>query len=190
MTRRLFIALALPMEAKAELARTRGQLASRRDRVTWVRDEHLHLTLRFLGEVEDARVGELADLLEDLAARHAPLDMRLGEPGIFGSPAAPRVLWVGLQGQRAELAALAASLEKGLRRLGLPPADHAFTAHLTLGRVKQCREDLAVAHLRHPPLPVPMRLRELLLVESRLHPTGPEHHVLARHILRQEASKD
>ncbi|MDP2359860.1 MAG: RNA 2',3'-cyclic phosphodiesterase [bacterium] len=188
MTRRLFIALALPDEVKAELARTREQLASRRDRINWVRDGQLHLTLRFLGETEDRLVPDLERVLEQLAKDHAAPALRLGEPGIFGPPSAPRVLWVGLKGATRDLEALAGSLEKQLRRLGLPPSEHGFKAHLTIGRVKSCRDDLAAAHLRHPPLPLPMRLRELLLIESRLRPEGAEHHVLTRHILGTEAS--
>jgi 2'-5' RNA ligase len=183
-TRRLFIALALPEEVRAELGRTRDQLASRRDRVSWVRDEQLHLTLRFLGDTEDALVPDLERELEELAARHAAPALRLGEPGIFGHADAPRVLWVGLKGELAGLEALAADLEKRLRRLGLPPADHGFKAHLTLGRVKSCRPDLATAHLAFPPLPLELRPRELELIESRLRPDGPEYHVLARHILK------
>ena len=184
MTRRLFIALALPEEARAELCRTREQLASRRDRVNWVRGEQLHLTLRFLGELEESWIEVLERELEALAMQHQALSMQLGEPGIFGPPSAPRVLWVGLKGDTAALERLAADLEKRLRRLGLPPAEHGFKAHLTLGRVKSCHEDLAAAHLAFPPLPLAMSLRELELIESRLRPEGPEHHVLTRHILR------
>lgn len=184
MTLRLFISLALPEEIRAELGRTREQLASRRDRINWVRSEQLHLTLRFLGELEERWIETLERELEALAAEHRVLSLHLGEPGIFGPPAAPRVLWVGLQGELAALERLAADLEKRLRRLGLPPAEHGFKAHLTLGRVKSCRADLAAAHLAFPPLPLAMSLCELELIESRLRPEGPEHHVLTRHILR------
>ena len=184
MTRRLFIALALPEEIRAELGRSRDQLASRRDRVAWVQGAQMHLTLRFLGELEERWVEALESELEALAERHAAPALRLGAPGIFGSTVAPRVLWVGLNGELDALEALATDLEKRLRRLGLPPAEHGFKAHLTLGRVKACRPDLAAAHLGFPPLPLPMRLRELELIESRLHPEGPEYHVLTRHILQ------
>jgi 2'-5' RNA ligase len=183
MIRRLFIALALPEAVRAELALGRDQLASRRDHVNWVRTEHFHLTLRFLGETEDHVVPELVSLLEDLARRHPPAALRLGGPGLFGSPASPRVLWVGLDGELAGLSALARELERGVRRLGLPPAEQTFKAHLTLGRVKSCRPDLAAAHLAHPPLPVAFHGREIRLLESRLRPEGPDYHVLTRHIL-------
>jgi 2'-5' RNA ligase len=185
MTRRLFIALSLPEEIRAELGRTREQLASRRDRVTWVPDAQLHLTLRFLGETDESRIPELESCLDALAERHKAPALRLGLPGIFGAPEAPRVLWVGLQGELAGLESLVRELESRLRRLGLPPADKGFKPHLTLGRVKACRADLAAAHLAYPPLPLAVRLRELLLVESRLRPSGADHHVLTRHILHE-----
>lgn len=185
MTRRLFIALALPEAVRAELALTRDQLASRRDRVNWVRTEQLHLTLRFLGETDECLLPDLESLLDELAARRGELALRLGAPGLFGSAAAPRVLWVGLEGDVDGLGALARELERGLRRLGLPAAEQAFKAHVTLGRVKACRPDLAAAHLAHPPLPTAFRGRELRLLECRLRPEGPEHHVLTRHILTE-----
>jgi 2'-5' RNA ligase len=188
MTRRLFIALALPETVRSELALTRDQLASRRDRVNWVRTEQLHLTLRFLGDTEEGLLPDLETLLDDLAARHGELSLRLGAPGLFGSATAPRVLWVGLDGEVERLQALARELERGLRRLGLPAAEQAFKAHVTLGRVKACRPDLAAAHLAHPPLPVAFRGRELRLLESRLRPEGPEHDVLTRHILADEGN--
>ncbi|MFA7331441.1 MAG: RNA 2',3'-cyclic phosphodiesterase [Candidatus Delongbacteria bacterium] len=183
MTRRLFIALALPEEIRAELGRTRDQLASRRDRINWLPREQLHLTLRFLGDVEEAEIPALDAQLEELAARHAPLELKLGLPGIFGPPAAPRVLWVGLAGWLEPLERLVRELESRLRRLGRPPAESGFKPHLTLGRVKQCRADLAAAHLAFPPLPLALRLGHLQLIESRLRPAGAEHHVLTRHIL-------
>jgi len=183
MVRRLFIALALPEAVRTELALRRDQLASRRDLVNWVRTEHFHLTLRFLGDTEDQVAQELDVLLEEVVRRHPAPSLRLGLPGLFGAPAAPRVLWMGLDGELAVLSALSRDLERGLRRLGLPPAARAFKAHVTLGRVKSCRPDLAAAHLAHPPLPVAFHGREIRLLESRLRPEGPDYHVLTRHIL-------
>lgn len=180
---RLFISLALPESWRRELSLSQEQLASRRDHVNWVRPEHLHLTLRFLGETEEALVPHVDAVLEQLAHSHKAPRLRLGEPGIFGSPALPRVLWVGLTGEMEALNLLARQLERRLRQLGLSPAEHGFKAHLSLGRVKRCREDLAAAHLRHPPLPLEAGLERLELVESLLRPQGPEYHVLTRHIL-------
>lgn len=183
LTRRLFIALALPESWRRELALGQEQLASRRDRVNWVRPEHLHLTLRFLGDTEEERISHLDAALEELAARQRAPRLVLGEPGFFGPPSSPRVLWVGVRGELDKVKTLVHQMERALKALGFPAADHAFKAHLSLGRVKRCREDLAVAHLRHPPLPLEARLERMELVESHLRPEGPEYHVLTRHIL-------
>jgi len=180
---RLFIASPLPEGVRAELRLQQDRLKPRREAVVWVRDEHLHLTLRFLGEIEPPLDGSIAALLEELAESAAPLALRLGQPGFFGREDAPRVLWTGLAGQTEALAAFARRLELGLRRLGVEPSPQRFKAHLTLGRVKACRPDLLAAHLSAPPLPLEFALREVRLVRSTLKPDGPVHDVLTRPIL-------
>lgn len=180
---RLFIALRLPDAWREELGRSREQLASRRDVVNWVRPEHLHLTLRFLGDTDPALISDLESLLDQVTAQHPAPRLRLGEAGIFGPPQAPRVLWIGLKGELNRLESLVHDLERGVRRLGIPKAEHGFKAHLSLGRVKHCHPDLAVAHLAHPPLPLEAALTGLELIQSHLRPQGPEHDVLTRHIL-------
>jgi RNA 2',3'-cyclic 3'-phosphodiesterase len=180
---RLFIAAPLPEVVRAQLRLQQDRLKPRREAVNWVKDEHLHLSLRFLGETDERRVEAVADLLDELALQAAALDLRLGEPGFFGSEHRPRVIWTGLAGQIGALEALARRLELGLQRLGVERSPQRFKAHLTLGRVRSCRPDLLAAHLGAPPLPVGFVLRELRLIQSTLKPTGPIHDVLTRHIL-------
>lgn len=180
---RLFIAIPLPETVRAELRRQQDGLKSRREAIHWAPDEQLHLTLRFVGETEKHRLEPVVDLLERLAERHRPLDLRLGSPGFFGSERSPRVLWTGLEGELAALETLARRLELGLQGLGFERAPLRFKPHLTLGRVKGCRPDLLAAHLGAPPLPVAFRAGEIRLIESTLKPSGAIHDVLTRHIL-------
>ncbi len=180
---RCFFACPLPEAALNELMLTQEQLKSRRDTINWVKRENLHLTLRFLGEVEECRVSELDSLLENLTERQRAFSFELGSAGIFGPGEKPRVLWVGLKGRMQPLREFVSQLEKGLHGLGFDAAEHAFRPHLTLGRVKSCLPDLAARHMAHSPLPVECRLDSVLLLESRLKKTGPEYNVLTRHTL-------
>lgn len=183
---RLFIAMPLEKEVRAELMRSQEQLKSRRDRITWVKPEQLHLTMRFLGDVPEAAIGGISEALDGLAASTRVPMLQLGMPGVFGAPRRPRVLWMGLRGQVDLLAELSGKLEQRLRALGFAAAEHGFRAHITLGRVNRCYPDLAAAHLAYPPLPVEVRPAELQLIESILKPTGPVYHVLTRHKLIEQ----
>ena len=180
---RLFIAFPMPEDARRELRRQQEVLIPRRDRIRWTPVEQMHLTLKFIGEVQDWWVDEIAGCLEELCASHHLFRMRLGEPGWFGAPENPRVLWTGLQGEVRRLVAFSDLLERELDRAGLPRSDKRFKPHLTLGRVKQARPELVRDLLAASPLPLECPLRELHLLSSVLKSEGAVHHVLSRHIL-------
>ena len=120
---RLFTALLLPPPALAELAAEVGRLRELpgADRLRWIRPEGWHLTLAFLGEVDDALLPELRERLARAARRHPALRLRLAGGGRFGD----RVLWTGVAGDREELRRLAASVSAGGRRTGGPGGERA-----------------------------------------------------------------
>ncbi|MBX6390398.1 MAG: RNA 2',3'-cyclic phosphodiesterase [Frankia sp.] len=130
---RLFVAATLPatvveiLAAAAERARAAApELALR-----WVEPARMHLTLVFLGSVDDALRPELAERLGRVASRHPPVAVRLAGPGRFGH----RVLWVGVAG---ELAPLAAGVRRAAERAGVTGLDdRPLRAHLTLARSRE-----------------------------------------------------
>jgi 2'-5' RNA ligase len=158
---RLFVAIVPPPGALAELEAAIHQLradaaASHDDadpaeaatdplpvgpvpRLRWTSSEQWHLTLAFLGEVDDAVVTKLRPRLQRAAARHPAQRLAIAGAGAFPSPRKARVLWARLRADNRALAALAASVAAGARRAGAPPGDEGrrFTAHLTLAR---CRD--------------------------------------------------
>lgn len=137
---RCFIGLPLPDGWRPGLARVCGRLAGRlRSRITWTQPENLHLTLKFLGDVECVRLPGIRAALARVD--FAPLDLRLGGAGSFGAgPAsrAPRTLWAGLAQGGDEVARLAADIEAALGG-GRPEGrgGAAFRPHVTLGRVRR-----------------------------------------------------
>ena len=173
-TIRAFIAIDLPPDVKAALGGVAAELGQGLPRgvVRWVRPEQMHLTLRFLGDTPAERLPALYAAMDAVAAGRAPFALRLTEPGCFPNARRPRVVWVGLGGDAAALAALVAALNAALSALGLPPEDKPFRAHLTLGRVKDERAapDLSLS-AAVPALAVPVAA--IHLIESDLRPDGP-----------------
>ncbi|HUY51957.1 MAG TPA: RNA 2',3'-cyclic phosphodiesterase [Streptosporangiaceae bacterium] len=135
---RLFVAVAVPAEAADELEAAVAPLRDSWPGLRWTGRDAWHLTLAFLGEVNEAVCARLVPRLERAAARHPFLSLSLGGAGAFPGAARARVLWTGVQGERRALGALAASVAAGARRAGAPPGEEGrrFQPHLTLARCR------------------------------------------------------
>jgi 2'-5' RNA ligase len=135
---RLFVAIKITERLVEELQRLQSRLAARSaDRlVRWTRPEQLHLTLRFLGNVESDRLGELKAALEAACQGSSPFGLGLKGLGCFPPQGAPRVIWVGLVGELDRLGALQSRVEAACGGFGEPQQARPFSPHLTLGRVK------------------------------------------------------
>ena len=146
---RAFIAVDLAAEVRRAVVRVKAELAQVRSEVRWVRDEGLHVTMKFLGSVP---VAELAAVREAIAHAVAPIGrfaVRAHGLGAFPSLDRPRVLWIGIEG--TPLNELAGALDDALAPLGFPRESRAFHPHVTLGRVTGRRgwpavEDLVNQH--------------------------------------------
>jgi 2'-5' RNA ligase len=100
-----------------------------------VRPEGIHLTLRFLGEIDDGTTKPIGQALDDLCARIDPIRFEAAGIGAFPTLARPRVIWVGVRTSEDRLARLQAAIEAEVGRYGEEAEDRAFHPHLTLGRV-------------------------------------------------------
>jgi 2'-5' RNA ligase len=177
---RAFIAIDLDPELKAAVRDLVRKLEAVRADVRWTRPDGHHLTLKFLGEIDDAASARVRPVLKAAASRHRPFPLRLVGTGAFPGARNPRVLWIGVDAG-PELAALQADLEKALEQEGFPPEDRAFKAHLTLGRVKgRDRLDKAMAELaaRSGDDFGGMTATKIALFESRLRPDGADYHIV------------
>jgi 2'-5' RNA ligase len=175
---RCFLAIELPEALRSGLARVQEELKRSRADVRWVAPGNIHLTLKFFGNVPDDEIAGLADAAREVAAETAPLQLRVTVAGAFPSPAAPRVVWLGLGGDMVPLTQLFYRLEKAYATLGHPPEGRAFNPHLTLGRVKSPanRERLAKLLAKLPPVDwPPFEVRELILFQSVLSPQGSKY---------------
>lgn len=184
---RTFIAVDLAPDIKAALEALIRKVRKNAGGVTWVRPDAMHLTLKFLGEVPEDRVGSVKAILESLAGSRRPFPMRLKGTGTFppGGGTRARVLWAGIE-EAPELMELRAALESELEKAGFPREDRDFHPHLTLGRVKspQGLEPVLreLEHYREADLGG-MTVAGLTLFQSVLGPSGPEHKVLVEAVL-------
>lgn len=187
---RLFIALNLPDEVRRSLHDAGAPLREAAPRgVAWVRPEGLHLTLKFLGDVEDARVGDVAETLRRVAAGHLAVRVAVGGVGAFPSLARPRVVWAGVEATpRLEL--LQHDVEASCASLGFELEGRAFRPHVTLGRVRPgaAAESLrALAMAAHTTaLVAEVVVPTLDLMASTLLPGGARHEAVARLPFREE----
>jgi 2'-5' RNA ligase len=172
---RLFVGLPVVDDARQEVVTLLARLRECAWPVRWVRDEGVHLTLKFFGEVAPERLDVIAEAVR-FAGRDTPvMPLRLAELGAFPSMVRPRVLWLGIEGPPA-LELLHDRLERGGEEIGFPVEGTAFRPHVTLGRVREGHrlpvglEEFGSAYQRSPFLAT-----QLVLYESVLTTGGPQY---------------
>lgn len=138
---RCFVAIDLSAETREAIAaaQTRLRAAAPRAEIGWIDPSKMHLTLKFLGEVDDGQREVITAALEAVARAHAPFEVTVGGAGTFPGPVRPRVLWVGLSGGLREIGLVATDVERACEALGFPPEARPFRGHVTLGRVRAPR---------------------------------------------------
>jgi len=175
---RLFVALELPQSLRDALTRLQEPHRHRKD-VRWADPGTLHLTLKFLGDMPEDAVPEIASALVTIAARQAPLSLEVAGFGVFPRRGPPRVLWVGVGGDTEPLAALVEAVDDALAPLGVPRETRPYHPHITLGRVKRGRAGEAIDALSGLGRLGGFEARRLVLFQSTLTPAGAKHEALA-----------
>jgi 2'-5' RNA ligase len=133
---RTFIAVSLPesvLQAMGQVQHTLGTLGRG---IRWVRKEGIHLTLKFLGDVDRDDLEKIHIAMERATEATSPFVLYGQDTGVFPDFRRPRVIWIGLSGDLQVLFALQASVESQLKGLGFAEDKRPFKGHLTLGRVK------------------------------------------------------
>ena len=183
---RAFIAIDLPDDICAVLGNAQARLkrAHTGVKVSWTKIDNLHLTLQFLGYIEEESVEKIRGALEAVAGRHEPFELQVAGAGAFPDERRPRVLWVGCKAD--ELKILAKSVQEATQPLGFQPEHREFSAHLTLGRVKFPRPDAALTRaldsIKNQTFGA-MRVEAIHLFQSQLHPQGSIYTKLSTHKL-------
>ena len=193
---RAFVALPVPGEVQRYLHALQRRMANAAPQaVRWVDSGSMHLTLKFLGDIPEAQVPDIAAVIQQAAANAAPLRLPLVTVGCFPTPLNPRVIWAGLGGDVVRLHELQRTVDDGLTALGFAAETQEFAPHITLGRVRDNTppDDLgALARmLAQPPSfsgAPSATIDRIVLVKSTLTPAGSVYEHLAEALLAGTAA--
>jgi 2'-5' RNA ligase len=178
---RAFIAIDLPPEIQAALARQQAACRAVCPDARWTRLQGTHLTLKFLGEISDQKVSEVTAALSALPA-FPPFAVEVKGFGFFPDTRRPSVFWAGIVAPQ-DLADLVLRVEDSMEKLGFARERRAFNPHLTLARFKATRRQPGLITLVEQQADTPLgrfQVSEFFLFESKLSPRGAEYRKVAR----------
>lgn len=167
---RVFVAALIPQQIQFEIGKYVDEIRSHWEGVKWESYEKLHVTLKFLGEVEESKVEEIGNNIR-AATIYSPFDMEIARFGGFPNLKNPRVLFIGLTGDH-ELLKLQSEIEERLEGLGFTKDDRSFLPHITVGRIR------GKARLKGSfpaPRRIPFFISEIAVMKSVLNPGGSKY---------------
>ncbi len=181
---RAFIAIDLPVEIKDYLGRIEERLKTSAADVKWVSPANIHLTLKFLGEIDEQKKDSLIRIIESIAKDKDAFSLRLSSAGAFPNIKYPRVVWIGIDKGSVEVLKIAEELEEKIEKIGIPKETREFSSHITIGRVKSGLNRLKLAEgieeinkeLSEKQLELPAG--KITLFKSTLSPKGPVYEPL------------
>ena len=135
-TIRTFIAFKLPKNIISSIRKIQEDIKSYAFKARWVNPENIHLTLKFLGDINSTDIEKVSEAIINTVNGHAPISLGLKGAGVFPGIKRPRVIWVGLGGEIEKLAGIQNDIEESLEELEFPREKRPFRGHLTLGRIK------------------------------------------------------
>jgi len=179
---RAFIAISLPESVLQAIVNVQETLKESGLKIRWVRQEGIHLTIKFLGDIDRADVERIHSAMQQVTQVFSPLVLQGEGVGVFPDLKRPRVVWVGVSGEIKVLRALQRELEDQLDGLGFTKEKRSFKGHLTLGRIKGRTDGVklgealrALGDFRTNPFTV----QSVVLFQSDLRPDGAVYTRLA-----------
>lgn len=200
-TYRTFIAIELPIEIRRRIKEHIDQLRSAFPavRASWSREDNLHLTLKFLGDISISRIPELSEACSEATKELAPFALSVKGCGTFPPHGKPKVLWIGIEDAGTSsapsqtlasrvgrpLQSLHAAIEHGCASAGFGRESRPYHPHLTIARLREARDSrtLAEHHQQIGFSPLEFTVSELTVFRSELNSQGSKHTALARHAL-------
>jgi 2'-5' RNA ligase len=189
---RSFLAFELPVEIREQIRVISKELKKTALPVRWVKVDNIHLTILFLGSVDEDTIGDIEEKVNVVVKGFSAFKTKLNAVGAFPHWKRPRVIWIGLNGDIGRLSNLRNKLLEELKVLGFMPEKRPFRPHLTLGRFKgpiDRGEDMKWILDRYRDINSDLyQLNELILYKSDLKPDGPVYTKMATWPLKVENS--
>jgi 2'-5' RNA ligase len=187
---RLFIAIELPPEVRRKISQHVERLRSAVPdvRASWIREENLHLTLKFLGDIPVERVEVVSAALAAAASQIAVFEVLLTGCGAFPPRDKPNVLWIGIEDSTRSLDRVHAAIEDKCADAGIARDTRSFRPHLTLARLRESRNarQLVESHKELGCGAHTMTASDLCLIRSELRPEGSRYTVIGRYAFKDE----
>ena len=184
---RCFIAIEIPETIQNQLARIQGTLRNRIQKASWVKPGNIHLTLKFLGDVDPEDLESIGAVIGGVASRHRGFSLHIGGLGAFPNFAHPRVLWIGAKAGGDRISVLAQDINLALSDCGFSLDTKKFNPHLTIARLKE-RIDLRPYTSQYRQYDridgAEMSVNTISLIHSQLHPTGAIYSTLQSYSLK------
>ena len=188
-TWRVFIAIELPPNIRTRIAehieRLRASIPEAR--ASWGREENLHLTLKFLGDIPVTNIEKLSAAASTASSKVAPFEIVVEGCGSFPPSGQPRVLWIGIDDPSGQLSELNRALEDECANAAFARESRAFHPHLTIARMRQphSSRQMAAMHKEIGFNREAISVSELVVIRSELRNEGSKHTVISRHELGQ-----
>lgn len=187
---RAFIAVEIDLPNKQKISGLISDLKKSDADVKWVNESQMHLTLKFLGNIEENRVCDISDVLENISKDFRTFSLCLSDIGAFPNIRKPRVIWISIDKGYEELKLLADKVETGLVKLGFEKEKREFKPHLTLGRVKSLKNsgnmESLVGKINFQPAGE-IKIDKIILFQSTLMPKGAIYAPISRFNLARAA---
>jgi 2'-5' RNA ligase len=135
-TIRAFIAIELPEKIIYTIRKVQEEIKSYGLKIRWVRPENIHLTLKFLGDIQEADTEKVERAVSESVTGHPPISLAVRGIGVFPGIKRPRVIWLGVSNPLDVLTTFQKTLDEKLEAMGFPKEKKPFRGHLTLGRIK------------------------------------------------------
>ena len=174
-TIRVFISVEIPDEIKGALQEIQQVFRESGDRVTWVRPQGMHITLKFLGDIEEGSIPGIGARMQKAVDGIEPFVIHLVGTGVFPGTKKPRVLWAGIREGAEDLKKIQEDLDPLLSEIGFPMEARPFSPHITMGRIKEIRDPKRFKAWieRHREAEIgSMRAASIHLFQSQLRPDG------------------
>lgn len=180
MTIRAFIAIETSPDIQKKMDELTGRLkkgaAFSSVNPSWVMAANAHLTLKFLGNIEESQIEHIARIMRTACSAINPFSFQVAGLGVFPNERLPRVLWIGIKNPGNEITTMQKSLDQGLATLGFETEKRAFHPHLTIARFKYLKGTAAFMNVIHEHQNLSNLgdciASELILFQSKLHPDG------------------
>jgi len=185
---RTFIAIRIPQEIRNKIGELQNNLKGIGGRISWIKPENKHLTLKFLGDTDEGVIDKIAAELQKAVENVAAFKVKVVGTGTFPNFKHPRVIWVGAKSEEDQLHKLVVQIENCMENFGFKKENRRFSAHLTLGRVKDIKAIQPVVNKLKSYENFEagsFLVKEFLLIKSELHPAGAIYTPLKNIMLRE-----